>query len=133
MIKQESQRTCGTQISIKLVEYRTNITYSTSSVVGQRIHQNGNSVWTIAFISYFLIIALVFTKCIFDSTVNVVLRHVLTLSISNDGTQCRVVFWLWSTCFHSNGDLFTNLRKCTSHVSPTFQFCCFTIFKCSSH
>ena len=133
VIKEERQRTLSSEITVEFVEDRTHITYCTRGVICQSLHEDGNSMRAISFVGDLLVITLVLTHRILDSTLDIVLRHILAFGIGNDSTQCRIVLWFWTACFHSNSNLFTNLCKCLSHVAPSLQLCCFTIFKCSSH
>ena len=88
---------------------------------------------SISLVSNFLVFTLVFTHSVLDSTLDIVLRHVLALRISDDSAQCWIVLWLGTTCLYSNSNLLTNLGKGLCHVSPSLKLRSFTIFKCSSH
>ena len=133
MVKQEAQGALSTQVTIELIEYRTHVSNRTGRVVRQSIYKDSDSVRAISFVGDLLVVALVLAHCIFDGTLDIVLRHVLTLASGNDGTQCRVVLRLRAASLDSNGNLLAQLGKRTGHVAPSFQLCSFTVFKCSSH
>lgn len=88
---------------------------------------------SIALVRNLLVLALVFTHCVFDSALDVVLRHILAFAGSDDSTQTRVVLGLRATSFHSDGNLLAEFRKCAGHVTPSLQLCSLAVFKCSSH
>ena len=133
MVEKESQRTHSSEVTAEFIEYGAYISHRAGCIISQRIHKNSNSVRTVSFVSHALVVALVFTQCVFDSTFDIVFRHILTLTSSDYRTQCRVIFRFRTTSLHSNGNLFTQSCKCFSHVAPPFQLCGFSIFKCSSH
>ena len=133
VVEEEREATCGTHVTIELIEDRTNVAYSTSGVVGKSVNEDSYSVRTISLVSNLLVFALILTHSVLDSTLDVVLRHVLALSISDDSTKSRIVLWFWTASLYSNGNLLANLCKCTSHVAPSLKLCSFTVFKCSSH
>ena len=133
VVEQERERSHCTEITAKLIKYRTNVSHRTGCVICQRIHKYSNTVRTVSFVSHALVVALVFTHCVFDSTFNIILRHIFTLTSSDHRTQSRVIFRFRTACLYSYRDLFTQSCKCFSHVAPPFQLCGFSIFKCSSH
>ena len=133
MVEKERQAAHRTEVAIELIEDAANVADSTCGVVGQSIHEDGNAVRAIAFIGHCLVVALVFTHCVLDSTLDVVLRHVLTLCRCDDGTQRRVVFGFRTASLHGNGNLLSDTCECLGHVAPALQFRCLTVFKCSSH
>ena len=87
----------------------------------------------VSLVCHFLVVALVFTHSVLYSTLDVVLRHVLTLADSDDRTQCRVVLWFWASCLYCYCDLFAQTCECLCHVAPTLHLGGLTVFKCSSH
>ena len=115
------------------LRHRTNVTNGTSGVISQGVNEDSYSVRAISLVSHLLIVTLVLTHSVFDGTLDVVFRHVLALSVSNDSTQCRVHVGLRTTSLHGNGNLLANLSKRLGHVAPSLQFRSFAIFKCSSH
>ena len=133
MVEKKCQRTHCTQVSAEFVENGTHVRYGTGRVVGKCIYEYSYSVRAVSLIRHALIVTLVFTHRILDGTLDVILRHVFTLTSSDHRTECRVVFGFRTTCLYSNSDLFTQSCKCFSHVPPSFQLCGFSIFKCSSH
>ena len=87
VVEEERQRTCCTQVSAELVEDRTNVSNSTCSVVCQSINEDSHSVRAISLVCYFLVIAGILATSVLDGTSDVILRHVLTLTVSDDSTQ----------------------------------------------
>ena len=81
-------------------EYRAYIGYRTSGIISQCIHKDSNPVRTVSFVSHALVVALVFTHCVLNCTFDIVLRHILTLTSSDDRTQCRVIFRFRTTSLH---------------------------------
>ena len=98
-----------------------------------KIHEYGHTVRSVSLVGHALVVALILAHCILDGTLDVVLRHVLALAGSDNRTQCRVVFRFGSAGFHRNSNLFTQSCKGLCHVTPSFQFGSFSIFKRSSH
>ena len=107
MVEKEAKRALCTKITIELVENRTNITNRTSSVVCQCINKHSNSMRTITLVSHLLVVAGILTHRILNSTLDIVLRHVLTLTCSDDSTKAWVILWFWTASFHSDSDFFT--------------------------
>ena len=87
VIEEIRQRTGSTECSVELVEHRTHVAYGTCGVVGKRIYEDCYSVRAISLISNLLIVALVLAKRVLDGTLDVILRHVLTLTCCDDRTQ----------------------------------------------
>ena len=87
VVEEVRKRTCCTECTIELVEHRANVAYSTCSVVGKCVNEDSDAMRAISLVCYFLVLALVFTHCVLDSTLDVVFRHILTLTCSDDRTE----------------------------------------------
>ena len=59
---------------------------------------------SITLVRNFFVVALVLAHRILDGTLDIVLRHILTLASSDDGTKTRVVLRLRTACLDSDGD-----------------------------
>ena len=86
MIKKEGQGAHRTEIAVKLVENGAHVCHCARSIVSQGVNKDGDSMRTISLVSHLFEVTLVFAHGIFDSTVNIVLRHILALRIGNDCT-----------------------------------------------
>ena len=86
VVEQERERSHCTKITAKLIKYRTDISHCTGCVVCQGIYKYSNTVRAVPFVSHALVVALVFTHCVFDSTFNIILRHIFTLTSSDHRT-----------------------------------------------
>ena len=132
-VEKELQRTLCTQCAAELGEVRTDVRYRTHVVVRSGLYEDSHAVRTVSFVIDLLVSLRRFIRCFFDRAVDIVLRHVLALTLLDQRTQTRVGIRIRTTLTSSNSDFLTQFGKCTGHMSPTFQFSCFAIFKRSSH
>ena len=105
MVEEESERPLRAEVAVELVEDRTDIRYRTCRIVRQSIDEHGNPMRSIALVRHFLVVALVLAHRILDGTLDIVLRHILTLASSDDGTKARVVLRFRTACLDGDGDL----------------------------
>ena len=133
MVEKERQRALSAKVAIEFVKHRAYITYGTCGVVSKGLYEHSNSMRTISFVSHLLVFALVLAHSILYGTLDIVFRHVLTLGISYNGTQCRVILRFWTSSLDSNSYLLANFCKGTGHMTPSLKLSSFTIFKSSSH
>ena len=102
-------------------------------VVCSCFYNDGNAIRCISFISDFLVIRSIFRDCSFDSPFYIFFRHIFSLGILNQNTKTGIVCWVGATGFYGNIDFFSDSGKRTGHITPSFQFACFAVFKRSSH
>ena len=133
VVEQKAERTLSTQITVEFVEHRAYIAHGSGCIVGECFNEYGNPVRAVAFVGYFFVFALIFSHRIFDSPLNIILRHVFALAGCDDGSQTGIIFGLRPASFYCYCDFFSQFGECTGHVTPSFELCSFAIFKCSSH
>ena len=97
----------------------TDIARGTVAVIGEAFHDDGNACGAVAFVGDAFICVGVALACSFlNDALNVVVRHIVRLSLRNDvlqlGVCCRVCA---AAFFNGNGkltaDLCEDLRSCT--------------------
>ena len=80
-----------TKVAAMLREHVTNVSSSTVTVISQAAYHHSNACRTIAFVSDFLeALAFQSTCTLLDSTLNVVLRNVVSLSFGQSQLQLHV-------------------------------------------
>ena len=80
VIKEKLQATSRTEVATKLIEVATHVGDRAGRIVCCRLYKDGDAMRTVALIVHLLIVGVaVLVGSFFDSTLHVLLRHVLLL------------------------------------------------------
>ena len=116
-----------------LGEVGADISDSTHVVVGSGLNEDSYTVRAVSFVVNLLVAFRGLIGSFLNGAIDIVLGHVLTLALLDEHTQARVTIRIRSPFAGSNSDFFTKFSKRAGHVSPAFQFSCFSVFKSASH
>jgi hypothetical protein len=93
-------------------ENMPHLTGGTIAIIGQHVHQNGNSSRTIPFVIGFLITGpFQFSGALLDGAFHIVLGHVFGFGGGDCSTQSRVALWISSTYARRNGNFFDQFAE----------------------
>src|SRR5678816_4159339 len=97
-----------------------NLRDSAVTVVSHRLDQQGNTAWTVPFVSdLFVVNAVLFASATSNSAVDRVVWHVATLGIKDSFSQARVTFWIATTGSSSDGYFLNEPVSYTHLTLPT--------------
>ena len=133
VVEHELNASACAEGAVVLVEVAADVGNRTGMVVSRGLYKICYTAWTITFIHYFLEITLVLFNSSLDSPVNVLLRHVLTLSRLDDCSQGRVIVRIRTAVLGCYGNFLSQTCEDAGHVAPSFELSFFSEFKCSSH
>ena len=88
---------------------------------------------SVSFQTHFCITSSICTTCLFNSSFYIVFWHVYCFCILHNLPKSGVCFWIWTTFFNCNRNIFSYSGKSLGHSRPTLHFSCFSKFKRSSH
>ena len=132
-VKEELQTALCTKVSAVFGEVRTDISDSTHVVVGSGLNEDSDTVRAVTFVVDLLVAFGRLIGSFLNGAIDIVLRHVLAFALLNEHAQPRVTIRIGSAFASSNSDFFTQFSERAGHMSPTFQFSSFSVFKSASH
>ena len=132
-LEEEVIHTHGAELALTTDEGSTEIGDSAGRIVCGGLDDYGNTVRTFAVVDDLLVGRLVLLSGTLDSAFDILLGHRLALGGLHEQTQAEVARGIGTASEDGQFDFLTNLGEGTGHMAPTFQFSCFTVFKCSSH
>ena len=86
-----------------------------------------------AVVDDFFVGRLVFLGGTLDGALDILLGHALALGGGHEQTKTEVAGGVGTAGDDGQLNFFSNLGERAGHVTPTFQFTCFTVFKRSTH
>ena len=122
-IKHERNTSTGSDISFSLCESASYIRSSTVTVISKCINDDCSSVRSVSFVyDVFVVVSISVSGCFFDTSVNIVIWHIICFCLCNRITESAVVSRISSASFFDcYSDFTTDLRE-------YFSFCCVVFF-----
>ena len=112
MLKHKHDRAGLSEVSAALVKEMAHIACGTVAVIGKRFNNNGDACRTVALVYQLLIFrAALLTGCFFDYAVDIVVRHVVCLSLGDNIAQLSVYVGVGTACADDHGKLTTYSRE----------------------
>ena len=127
LIEAPGHAAAGTQIAAEFVEVVAHVACGTVTAVGHGLHDNSNTAGAVAFVGDgFVIVAAAGTGSLLQAALNIVVWHVGSFCLGDNGGQAGVVGGIGNAAAFLNGydELFCDLGECSGALSilRTFSF-----------
>ena len=99
------------QVAAKLIKVMAHVGSGTVAVIGQGFDHNGNAAGAVTFIGNCFVLGLIAALGALDDALNVIIRHTVRLSLSNQGCQLGVGSGVAAAFLNGNSDLATDLGE----------------------
>ena len=132
-LEEEVVHAHGAQLSLAAYKGGTNVGDGAGWVVGGSFDDEGGAVGAFAVVDDFFVGRLVFLGGTLDGALDILLGHALALGGGHEQTKTEVAGGVGTAGNDGQLNFFSNLGERAGHVTPTFQFTCFTVFKRSTH
>ena len=99
------------QVAAKLIKVMAHVGSGTVAVIGQGFDHNGNAAGAVTFIGNCFVLGLIAALGALDDALNVIIRHTVRLSLSNQGCQLGVGSGVAAALLNGHGDLAADLSE----------------------
>jgi len=132
-VEHEVEGAVGHEFTASFVDDGADVVKGARIIVGGTFDPEKSTMGSFSLVVDLLEIASVFLGGALDSTLDVILGHVLGLGASDGGAEFRIGVRITAAFFGCHGDGTPQLRKQLGHFVPTFFFSRAARFKCSTH
>ena len=133
MVEHEADTAASSECAAALCEITADIGHCSGIVVSCSLYEVSDSEWTISLESHLLEISKGLVGSLLDSSLDIVLRHVLVSCLSDKRTETRVTYNIRTALLNCDGNFLSDFGERLGHVAPTFHLSLFSELKRSSH
>ena len=132
-LEEEVVHAHGAQFTLAAYKGGTDVGNGAGGIVGGCLDDEGGAMGAFAVVDDFFVGRLVFLGGTLDGALDILLGHALALGGGHEQTKTEVAGGVGTAGNDGQLNFFSNLGERAGHVTPTFQFTCFTVFKRSTH